>query len=103
MAVVSMVNKGTSKHKVAAHLLRCLALVTARAQISLSACHLPGADNCAADALSRGELPRFNSLVGDAEPIPTFVSDKLFVGVNARLANSAMVGSIFFSCLNISV
>ena len=77
MAVVSMVNKGTSKHKVAAHLLRCLALVTARAQISLSACHPPGADNCAADAPSRGELPRFNSRVRDAEPISTFVSDTL--------------------------
>ena len=54
MVVVSMVNKGTSKHKVAAHLLRCLALVTARAQISLSACH-PQEQTTAQQMLRQGE------------------------------------------------
>ena len=71
LAVVAMVNNGTSKHKVAAHLLRCLFLLAATQQISLSACHLPGADNCAADALSRGELPRFNLYQPESETIPT--------------------------------
>ena len=40
MTIVAMVNKMTSKHSVAARLLRCLSFVTARGQISLSACHI---------------------------------------------------------------
>ena len=76
-AVVAMVNNGTSKQKVAAHLLRCLFLLAATQQISLSACHLPGADNGAADALSRGELPRFNLYQPEAETIPTPVPKEL--------------------------
>ena len=77
MAAVTMVNKMTSKHSVAAHLLRCLSFVAARGQISLSACHLPGKDNCATDALSRGDLPRFMSCSVEPEPSPTQVPVEL--------------------------
>ena len=77
VTAVIMVNKMTSKHSVAARLLRCLSFVTARGQISLSACHLPKKDNCATDALSRGDLPRFMLCSGDAEPSPTLVPEEL--------------------------
>lgn len=48
-AVIVMVNKGSSKNGVAAHLLRRLSFVMATFQISLSASHLPGVENIAAD------------------------------------------------------
>ena len=76
-AVIVMVNKGTSKNGVAAHLLRCLSFVAATFQFSLSASHLPGVENVAADSLSRDDLPRFHSTV-DALPAPSPVPDKLF-------------------------
>ena len=76
-AVIVMVNKGTSRNGVAAHLLRCLSFVAATFQFSLSASHLPGVEKVAADALSRDDLPRFHSTV-DALPAPTPVPDKLF-------------------------
>ena len=63
-AVVAMVNKGTSENGVTAHILRCLSFVTARWQISISASHLPGADNDAADALSRNDFLVFGPAFG---------------------------------------
>ena len=77
-AVVVMINKGTSKNDVAAHLLRCLSFITASQQISLSACHIPGVENAAADALSRNDIFRFRSCVQSAKTMPSPISDKLY-------------------------
>ena len=58
-AVVSMLNKHTSQHPVAMHLLRCLFFICAKFSISLTAEHLSGRLNGAADALSRGNVASF--------------------------------------------
>ena len=53
MAVVAIVNSGTSKEKDAMHLRRCLAFLEAKRGFHLFAEHIKGADNRVADALSR--------------------------------------------------
>lgn len=58
-AVVVMINKHTSKHPMAMHLLRCLFFIGAQSNITLSAEHIAGVSNEAADALSRNNLPAF--------------------------------------------
>ena len=58
-AVVVMINKHTSKHPVAMHLLRCLFFICARFNITLTAEHIAGIINEAADALLRNNLPAF--------------------------------------------
>ena len=58
-AVVAMINKKSSKHLPAMHLLRCLFFICARSGITVSAEHLPGWRNKAADALSRNNPKLF--------------------------------------------
>jgi len=41
------------------HLIRCLAFITAKFQFLLSASHIPGVENTAADALSRNKVVVF--------------------------------------------
>ena len=54
-----------------AHLLRTLFFFEAKYQFSVRAEHIPGKDNKAADALSRGNLPSFFSLHPQAPSCPT--------------------------------
>ena len=62
-------------------LIRCLHFITARFNIALSACHLPGSENAMADALSRNKLSHFFSLNPQANrypcPIPAAVINLL--------------------------
>ena len=63
IAVVAVLNKRTAKSPPLAHLLRCLSFYSAYYGFHLSAEHIPGVLNTAADALSRDNLPLFHSLV----------------------------------------
>ena len=84
-AVVTMINKHTSRHPVAAHLLRCLFFICAKYSISLSAEHLPGCLNTAADALSRGNELAFHQAVPYAQTSPcTIPADLLMVLIHRR-------------------
>ena len=56
MAVVSVLNSGTSKSPDVMHLLRLLTLEVCCHNFVFSAAHTPGRDNSAADALSRLRL-----------------------------------------------
>ena len=69
-AVVAMVNKGSSTHPLAMHLLRCLSYICAKHSFVLSAEHLAGSKNTAADALSRNNPSLFRSQVKEASPNP---------------------------------
>ena len=55
-AVVAILNQNSSRDKEVMHLIRCLAFITAKFQFLLSASHIPGVENTAADAFSRNKL-----------------------------------------------
>ena len=57
--VIVMINKHTTKHPVAMHLLRCLFFICAQYNIALSAEHIADDTNEAADALSRNNFLAF--------------------------------------------
>lgn len=59
VAVVHIVNHGTSKNQDAMHLARCLAFITAKFDFHIVAAHIKGALNVRADALSHNNLPLF--------------------------------------------
>ena len=56
-AVLAILRSGTSKDKLAIHLMRCLAFFHAEFNLSLEAEHLPSRLNAAANALSTHPLP----------------------------------------------
>ena len=70
-AVVAIMNSGTSKHPFAMHLMRSLFFIAACFHFTISATHIPGVDNVAADALSRIEFSRFFRQVPQAHHTPT--------------------------------
>jgi hypothetical protein len=72
-----MINRHTSHHPLATHLLRCLFFNCARYAVRLSAEHLPGRLNGAADALSRGNIPGFQEAVPYAEASPYSIPSEL--------------------------
>ena len=76
-AVVAIVRSGTSKHQLVMHLMRCLFFFVAVYQMYLEPVHLPGVRNEAADALSRGNVPRFMQLVPEADSTASPVQDGL--------------------------
>ena len=80
-AVVSVINKQTSKCSRVMSLVRILVLQCLMHNIVFSAKHIPGVDNSIADALSRFQVQRFRSLAPDADregtPCPLLMLDIL--------------------------
>ena len=70
-AVVSVINSRYARDPLLAHLLRCLFFISARYQFTVVARHTPGAENGAADAISRNNLSFFFAQVPRAAAIPT--------------------------------
>ena len=70
-ATLAAINNQTSSISESAHLLRCLAFLTAHYQCELVAKHIPGRHNTLADALSRNNLMLFRYLHPQALPCPT--------------------------------
>ncbi len=60
MAVVAIVNSGSSKEPEAMHLRRCLAFLEAKWGIHLWAEHIKGEDNQVADAISRNRVDKMS-------------------------------------------
>ncbi|CAC5400972.1 unnamed protein product [Mytilus coruscus] len=83
LALVSTVNKRTSKDKQIMKLIRPLVLLTMLNNIQFTAVHIKGAENKIADAISRFQMDRFRCLAPTADiypaPIPlefmTVISD----------------------------
>ena len=59
---MAVLNSGCSKEGQIMHLMRSLFFIVAHYQTSLRACHVPGAQNGIADAISRNNLSLFFSL-----------------------------------------
>ena len=77
MAVVSIINKGTSHDPDAMHLARCLAFIKAKYDLELVASHIRGVENTIADALSRNNMTLFRSLTPQAHRRPAEIPDTL--------------------------
>ena len=78
MAVVEILKARTSKDATIMHLLRCLHFLCAAFSIRISATHIPGVDNTAADALSRNRLNQFFLSLPKASSQPTVVPQELW-------------------------
>ena len=72
-AVVAIINGGYSRDTEVMHLMRCLHFLSARYDFRLSAEHIKGSLNEAADALSRNFLSTFQTLQPSASKEPTII------------------------------
>lgn len=88
-AVVQVLNSHSSREPLMAHLLRCYFFYAAYFKFSHSAKHVPGIQNSAADALSRGNMLKFISLFpqGKRSAIPQQVKD-FVVNTNSKWGSS---------------
>ena len=66
-ALVSILNKRTSKDKQIMKLVRCLVLLTMSNNLQFKALHIEGAKNEIADAISRFQMLRFRALAPKAD------------------------------------
>lgn len=66
MGTVAVINSGYSRVPQIMHLLRCLFFIRAFFQVSVWAVHVPGQQNCMADAISRNNLAYLFSQVPEA-------------------------------------
>ena len=71
MAVVAIINSGTSKNPQAMNLMRCLSFLCATWEFRMQSAHISGVHNIVADALSRDNLSLFRSCYPQANPDPT--------------------------------
>jgi len=69
--IVMIIQKGSSKCSHIMALLRYMFFVCANNCIEISAVHIPGSQNCIADALSYFQLNRFHHLLPQADQQPT--------------------------------
>lgn len=103
MAVVSVVQNLNARDPLLCHFLRCLYLYAAFFQFTFSATHIPGTNNTAADALSRGNFELFHSLVPQVlhQPIP-HILNSLFLLQTPDWNCSAWMG-LFKSSLRLAL
>ena len=66
-ALVDIINKQTSKHKIVMILTRDMVLTTLKLNIFFTARHLPGKLNERADLISRFQIERFKAI---STPVP---------------------------------
>ena len=76
-AVVVIINSGSTHDPLSIHLMRRLVLVACQFHFSISARHVPGRHNAAANSLSRSHLQEFRRLHPTAALNPTFIPPAL--------------------------
>ena len=72
-AAVSALSRRKARDRHLAHLIRCLFFFEAHFRFQYQAEHIPGVNNTAADALSRGKRELFVSVFPQAQSVPTTV------------------------------
>ena len=75
-ALVDIINKQTSKHKIVMILIRDMVLTTLKFNI-FTARHLPGKLNERADLMSRFQIERFKAISPGTDEFPTPVPENL--------------------------
>ena len=82
-SIVSIVKGGYCKDPLLAHMLRCLFFLEAKFDITLSASYIPGAENRAADSISRNNLSMFFNILPqahqDPRPVPRDLVRRLVI------------------------
>ena len=76
-AVVAAINNNSSRVREIAHLLCCLAFISAHWECHLTAAHLPGSQNCMADAISRSNIQLLHTLHPQAQGEPDYIPPDL--------------------------
>ena len=76
-ALVDIINKQTSKHKIVMILIRDMVLTTLKFNIFFTARHLPGKLNERADLISRFQIERFKAISPGMDEFPTAVPENL--------------------------
>ena len=76
-SLVEAINKGSSKQLMVMHLLRCLWFLSAFFEVKLTASHIPGVANTAADMLSRNRATEFLISHPQMSQVPTPVPTPL--------------------------
>ena len=82
--LVACINKGSSKDTMVMHLLRCLWFFTAEFDIHITATHISGKTNNAADMLSRNQTKKFLKTYPDMPAFPTPVPPSISHLVSPR-------------------
>ena len=76
-ALVDLINKRTSKHKIVMILVRDIVLTTLEFNIFFTARHLPGKLNERADLISRFQIERFKAISPGMDELSTPVPNNL--------------------------
>ena len=76
-AVVQALTSRRAQDQLLMHLLRCLFFLEAHFRFDHIVSHIPGRENCAADALSRDNITKFFSLLPQAPRMPSTVPPAL--------------------------
>ena len=84
-SVVDSISKGSSKEPITMHLLRCLWFFSAYFGIRVTASHIPGVVNTAADQLSRNKSAEFLLTHPDTSSIPVSIPTPLLKLVSPRM------------------
>jgi len=84
LSLVTSINKGAAKPPLVMHLLRSLWFFTAHYDTALTATHIPGVTNTAADQLSRNQLTLFHQTNPTASRLPTPIPASLHKIVSPR-------------------
>lgn len=95
-AVVAAVRGGYCRDPTLAHMLRCLFFLEAKFDVSLTAVHVPGVENGAADSISRDNLPRFFDFLPQARREPCPVPKEL---VRRLVVNAPWTSSVWSAWL----
>jgi len=84
LSLVEAINKGSSKDQMVMHLLRCLWFFQAVFDISIHVSHISGAQNSAADMLSRNQRNKFLQSYPHSSWVPVSIPQSLMEIVSPK-------------------
>ena len=86
LAVVTVLNLKSSKSPRVMNLLRFIVYRSMMGHFHMKAFHISSANNCVADAFSRGQFQNFKTLAPEADTFPTEVPMEFWGLLNSTLS-----------------